>query len=416
MSHRTVGGALVSLLLLVGAAACGDDGDVAQIDAVESGGGGQDDADGSPDGGEPDGGEEEPVPAEEDGAAETVDEADDSSLLLIMDASGSMNSRGGDGDRLIDGAKAALHDLVDQLPDNQNVGLRVYGHRFPNDDRENGCQDTELIHPVGPLDRDALNDAIDGYDAEGFTPIGISLEEAAVDLPSEGERTIVLVSDGLDTCAPPDPCDVAEDLATEGIDTVIHTVGFALDQAEPDEADAARDELGCIARVSDGQFVDVETADELAEALEEATRESRVYETAGTELEGSPLPREAATGEVDTPHTDLVLGDEVNFYRFDVPRGREIQGEMIVTPANSAANEVSIFCPNIYLVDRGDTNLANPQDFAGGDGSETFIKHTDPVEIDDDEVWIRVETGECMNRSVGGDAEFNLEIQLSVIG
>jgi Ca-activated chloride channel family protein len=127
-------------------------------------------------------------------------------MVLIMDASGSMNELDADGQPLIDGAKQALRGVVEALPDDTNVGLRIYGHRFPNTDRANGCQDTELIHPVQPLDRAAMLTAIDGYQALGFTPIGLSLEEALTDLPLEGPRSIVLVSDGEDTCAPPDPC------------------------------------------------------------------------------------------------------------------------------------------------------------------------------------------------------------------
>jgi hypothetical protein len=117
-------------------------------------------------------------------------------LLLIMDSSGSMNETGPDGRPLIDVAKEALRAVVADLPDGALVGLRVYGHRVPNTDRVNGCQDTELIAPVAPLDRQRLTAAIEGFSAVGFTPIGLSLQQGAADLPPEGNRTIVLVSDG----------------------------------------------------------------------------------------------------------------------------------------------------------------------------------------------------------------------------
>lgn len=408
MSYRTISGVLGAALFVVGAAACSDDGDddTAQIETVDS----TDDNEGAAAAGDDDA---EPSENEGDGEDEQGED-DPPALLLIMDASGSMNSRDDNGDKLIDGAQEALHDLVAELPDEQDVGLRVYGHRSPNDDRENGCQDTELIHPVGPLDRDALDEAIDGYDASGFTPIGLSLEEAADDLPSEGPRTIILVSDGIDTCAPPDPCEVAEDLGSEGIDVVIHTVGFALEQAAPDEAEGARDELGCIAEATDGEFVDVETADELADTLEDmSTRDPRGHEVEGSQLEGAPIPRSAETGEVDTLYSDVALGGEVNFYRFEVTPGSEIRGELVVV-GNPQASD-TLMCPNVYLVDEGDSAIASPADYPGGYADETFVKHSEPVTVDSDEVWLRVETDGCTGGAGPVDHEFDIELELAVL-
>jgi len=183
------------------------------------------------------------------------------SVLLIMDASGSMNRVDDSGTPLIDGAKDALRAIVDQLPPEANVGLRVYGHRTSNEDPAAGCVDTELVVPVGRLDRDGLHEAIDSFDASGFTPIGLSLQEAAGDLPTSGSRTIILVSDGVDTCAPPDPCEVAEQLATEGFATQIHTVGFFLNDQ------AAVDQLGCIAEAGRGTFTQIDDLESLTSEL-----------------------------------------------------------------------------------------------------------------------------------------------------
>src|SRR3712207_2758522 len=83
-------------------------------------------------------------------------------LLLIMDASGSMNAAGPDGRPLIDAAKSALREVVPALPDGAPVGLRVHGHRVPETDKARGCRDTELIAPVTPIDRPRLIRAVDG--------------------------------------------------------------------------------------------------------------------------------------------------------------------------------------------------------------------------------------------------------------
>ncbi|MGH9214455.1 MAG: vWA domain-containing protein [Acidimicrobiales bacterium] len=346
---------------------------------------------------------------ESDDQAQETDEPEEpqGALLLIMDASGSMNEVDASGQPLIDGAKRALHGVVDSLPDDVNVGLRVYGHRYPNTDRANGCQDTELIAPVAPLDRAGLNEAIDGYQAMGFTPIGLSLQQAVDDLPPEGPRSILLVSDGEDTCAPPDPCQVAEDVRAEGVELVIHTVGFAL----PD--DASRQQLQCIAEAGGGEFYDAADATELADTLEDvSTRETRRYETSGIALEGAPIPRDADTGETDTAYVDTALGGEVNFYRFEIEPGSEVQGEVILT--GNAGNQTNPVCPNVYLTDQGDEDYANAP-FPGGAPDETFVKNTEPVVIDADEVWIKVAITHCASADVSESDEFDVELQLTVL-
>ena len=179
-------------------------------------------------------------------------------VLLVLDASGSMNSIDDSGRSLLEGAQDSLVALVEALPEGGiDVGLRVYGHRTSNDDPVRGCQDSELVVPVGPLDRSAMIGAIRGVRASGYTPIGLSLEQAAEDLAGRDAATVILVSDGEDTCAPPDPCDVAAGLAEAGV--TVNTVGFYLDAGS-----LARGQLQCIADATGGTYRDVEEAGDLA--------------------------------------------------------------------------------------------------------------------------------------------------------
>ena len=159
-------------------------------------------------------------------------------------------------------------ELIDALPDGMDVGLRVYGHREPNTDPVRGCQDTELLAPVTPLDRDAIRTAVEGVEASGFTPIGLALQEAAADLPESGPRSIVLISDGEDTCAPPDPCRVAEELYGDLFDVRIESVGFLIDTGS-----AAEQQLRCIAESTGGDYTTVGSANALAARLGEVTDE-----------------------------------------------------------------------------------------------------------------------------------------------
>jgi hypothetical protein len=254
-------------------------------------------------------------------------ESEDGAVLLILDASGSMNRTDDSGVVLIDGAKSALTRLIGGLPDGSQVGLMVYGHRVPNDDRANGCRDTELVVPVGPLDRQGMLDAVDGVEAKGFTPIGRSLEEAAVALP-DGRGTVILVSDGEDTCAPPDPCEVAAALLERGVDVRVHTVGFFLAGDE-----AARSQLQCIADATDGTYREVDAVEALAaelgvlvsEALPEGSGPVVIPLDGGTTVESAPvIPLRAAEwspNAFERSVEGVIKPGETRWYAFDVDDG-----------------------------------------------------------------------------------------------
>jgi Ca-activated chloride channel family protein len=237
-------------------------------------------------------------------------------LLLILDSSGSMLGNDGTGQRKIAAAKRALNRVVDSLPDDSLVGLRVYGHRIPNTDKRRGCKDTELIQPVDELDRPQMKARIRSYQAKGFTPIGLSLLKGAADLKGqEGKKTIVLVSDGIDTCAPPPPCKIARQIVAQGIDLRIDTVGFQVDPA-------ARKELKCIARVGKGTYVDAASADDLANELERLSiRALRTYETAGTAVEGTSSYAGAPT-VLAGQYTDAISPGTEKWYSFELAEGQ----------------------------------------------------------------------------------------------
>ncbi len=128
----------------------------------------------------------------------------------------------------MDAAKAAMNTLIDGLPVNLHVGLEVYGNS-PGE-KAAGCQDVQVPQPVGRVGRAAVRAQVAGIAPSGCTPVGRSLEQAAA-----GPRAIVLVSDGIDSCAPPDPCEVAKRLAGAGVELAVHTIGFQVDPAALDE-------------------------------------------------------------------------------------------------------------------------------------------------------------------------------------
>ena len=131
---------------------------------------------------------------------------------------------------------------------------------------------------MGPLDAAGLKTQVAGGDSRRLHPIGNALRAAADALPNEGPRSIVLVSDGEDTCAPPAPCDVAKELKQQGIDLVVHTVGFKVDPT-------AREQLSCIADATGGTYSD---ADDAA-AVDDGAGDKVDYAVTGYTLQGTPV-------------------------------------------------------------------------------------------------------------------------------
>lgn len=190
-------------------------------------------------------------------AATAQPETSGGALLLILDASGSMWGQI-DGENKIVIARKVLGDLVAGLPETVEVGLVAYGHR-----REGDCADVETVAPFGPLDRAKLTSTIDAISPKGKTPITTSVSRA-FDLVEArgGGATVILVSDGLETCGG-DPCAAVRDAKARGIGFVLHVVGFGVEEEDVSQ-------LECAAQAGGGLYFDAPGAEELAAALDHA--------------------------------------------------------------------------------------------------------------------------------------------------
>ena len=81
-----------------------------------------------------------------------------------------------------------------------------------------------LLVPVATDNKDQLNAATTQLSADGGTPTPDALRAAARDLPTSGDRTIVLISDGQSSCG--NPCAVAQEIKNDlGVDFRVHAVG-----------------------------------------------------------------------------------------------------------------------------------------------------------------------------------------------
>lgn len=243
-------------------------------------------------------------------AAEPVEPDDTGAMMLVLDASGSMAEKVSGGGTKIDAARSALDTVIDRLPQEQPVGLRVYGATVFDRSEPGACTDSQQVVALGTDNRDELRAAVADYKPYGETPIGHALREAAEDLGDEGRRTIVLVSDGEPTCDP-DPCKVAARLTRQGFDLKVDVVGL-------DVRGQARSKLRCIADRGNGTYYDADSAEDLVETLVTAqTRASRPFDLTGEPVVGTPTPDSAPTIG-DGQWLDTVpAGDGSLWYRID---------------------------------------------------------------------------------------------------
>lgn len=224
--------------------------------------------------------------------------AEDGDSIIVLDASGSMWGQI-EGEAKISIAKTVLGDLLNDLPAEQRLGLIAYGHR-----RKGDCDDIESVAAVGS-ERATISEAVKALNPKGKTPMAASVKLAAEKLKSTEEKaTVILVSDGVETCEP-DPCGVASALEQAGVDFTVHVVGFDVTEEN------AQAQLRCLAENTGGKYVSASNADELNAALEETVAASPVTETKvrlrATELEGGIVIEEGLSWTV----TPRLGGDPV---------------------------------------------------------------------------------------------------------
>lgn len=177
-------------------------------------------------------------------------------VIVVLDASGSMAAALGKETRL-DAARRILLDTLSLFPADRQVGLVAYGHR-----RKSDCRDIETLQNLGPVDIPGIRAALSSLRAKGKTPLSGALRHGAQLLP-QGGGTIMLVSDGLETCQE-DPCAVAAALRKANAALVINVVGFGLAKGEMKG-------LACIAEQGGGRAIETSNANNLKQALETLT-------------------------------------------------------------------------------------------------------------------------------------------------
>ena len=191
--------------------------------------------------------------------AATVAQAADRAII-VLDASGSMWGQI-DGQAKITIARQTLRNVLKSIPPTLELGLMAYGHR-----EKGSCSDIQLIVPPAAGTSGAIAAAADGLNPLGKTPLTEAVRQAAAALKfTENKATVILITDGIETCDA-DPCAVAAELEKEGVDLTVHVVGFGLSASEGKQ-------VACIAKNTGGKYFNANNAAGLGKALSETVAE-----------------------------------------------------------------------------------------------------------------------------------------------
>jgi Mg-chelatase subunit ChlD len=319
-------------------------------------------------------------------------------LALIVDYSGSMNAKMKDGATKVASAKKCVTDLIDKLPNDLNVALVVYGVS-----KARGCQDIDIVQPLGPINKAALKSKINGFSATGMTPIASSLTKAGEELKkAKGGSAIVLVTDGAESCHG-DPAGVAAKLAAEfGVKFGINVIGFGI---EPKE----KAELADIAAKGHGKLLTVENASELADALQKVVavkvvatptpppatpvptppptptptpRETKAYEAGGAAVKPGLFFGDAPVVKSGDYKGELAM-KEAKFYQVMLHKGQELRAIGIVqkTPYDGGYYQVQTFVVAIYSTDLAQV-AREKMDVDGNPTDPATVRATWTAEID----------------------------------
>ncbi|MFB7513349.1 VWA domain-containing protein [Streptomyces sp. NPDC056144] len=293
---------------------------------------------------------------------------------LVLDVSGSMRAKDIDGQSRMSAAKQAFNEVLDAVPEEVALGIRTLGADYPGQDRKRGCKDTRQLYPVGPLDRTEAKTAVATLAPTGWTPIGPALLGAADDLEGgDATRRIVLITDGEDTCGV-DPCQIARQIAAEGIHLVIDTLGLVPDAK-------TRQQLTCIAEATGGTYTSIHRTEDLS-------RRVRQLVDRAADPVVVPVDAKGAARCADAPqlkpglYTDRESFGEHRWYRVDLLPGQELRASVSVSADRAVNNDYGVL---LRAVTRHGREIVRGSEAGDGrtDVISTGLRYPKP-QLDDD--------------------------------
>ncbi len=180
--------------------------------------------------------------------------------MFVFDASGSMGTTDLTAQQPhIARVKAALRQVLPEIPPQRRMGLIVYGQGAYN-----RCDSIELKLRPQENAAPAIMAEIDKVTPAGRTPLTESVRQAAEVL---NYRTVpgvvVLLTDGEETCGGK-PCEMIRRLRAEAADLTVHVIGYRNGQAG---GLGPTFDARCLAETTGGTYTAVSSVDQLIDAL-----------------------------------------------------------------------------------------------------------------------------------------------------
>ncbi len=215
-----------------------------------------------------------------------------SNILILLDCSNTMklalDGSTGQPEERLTAAKNVLKSTLQTIPSDVRVGLRVFGNSNVRSDPSD-CKQSFLLVPIGLHNRGEIVAKSDQLKARGLTPLAYALKEAAADFEGlPGERHIILISDGADTCHQ-DPCLFITKLRELGFKMRVDVIGV-----DKKAKIAEGWQLECIAKESGGKYFEADTAAKVADSIKQSVLEAISQKAADHNVSGQVMPKPAA--------------------------------------------------------------------------------------------------------------------------
>jgi tight adherence protein B len=170
---------------------------------------------------------------------------------LVMDTSGSMNEATPDGVSRLLAAKRAAASYLEGVPDDVLVGLITFA-------------DNASVRVEPTTDRGSVRRAVDGLEADGSTALYDAVVLAAEQLPEDGVRSQIVLSDGVD-----EGSTVGLPRAT----AVVERSGASLDAIALGAEAGTNPALSQLADAGNGSVTRAENADQLTARFEQQAQQ-----------------------------------------------------------------------------------------------------------------------------------------------
>jgi len=189
-----------------------------------------------------------------------------------------------------DAARQTLDDDLSVVPEEINVGLRVFGQN----EGEGSCEDTNLLVEPNPKQIVRIQDKLAGLAPTGSqSPLTEAMVQAFNDLELAPDKrnALIVLTDGADSCDPNGPDQLSSFMQRLNIRVDTYIVGLGV----KDPAD--EENLRALASASDGLYLPANNSSQLREVLEliQDNLEADGRPSDIAQLIATPAPLPAAT-------------------------------------------------------------------------------------------------------------------------